>query len=242
MKLYIGSKNYSSWSLRPWVVVRLLDLQFDEVNVEVDGKGASARHTYSPNGLVPCVHDDDGAVAFDSLSILELLAEKAPGAAATGFVWPTDRKERALARSLCAEMHSGFTEIRNTMPMNIKMSTANEHALSPKAATELARIEAIWSQCIAASGGPFLFGARMSAVDAFYAPLCYRFSTYNVALGGVAAAYVVDVLAHPILKEWEAAALAETPSAALAHYDAATIALGGVSRVSLPAAAAEATV
>ena len=233
MKLFIGSKNYSSWSLRPWAALKLLDLPFDEVVVQLAGKGVSINHKpFSPNGLVPCLHDGE-IVVFDSLAIIEYLGEKSPGAHALGFIWPQDAKARALARSICAEMHSGFSALRNNCPMNIKLKLEGG-PLSEGVAADLARIDAIWTDCLSASGGPFLFGSRMSAADAFYAPVCYRVATHNLAkhMGSASAEYVAAVIGHDVLKEWTAAALSEDASVSrgLAHYDEASLKLGGAVR------------
>jgi glutathione S-transferase len=218
--LYIGNKNYSSWSLRPWVLMKHFGIDFTEKLVGVAGRGASDLHrAYSANGLVPCLHVDDFQV-WDTLAIAEYLAETYPDK----HLWPTEKWARARARSMSAEMHSGFGALRSAYGMNIKMRLKGAPP-SPEVAADIARICAVWEEArgkFAKGNGPYLFG-DFSVADAMFAPVIWRFFSYNVALPPVAQAYVDAMLAHPAMKEWEAAALAETT--ALAHYDSA--ALGG---------------
>jgi glutathione S-transferase len=213
MQLYIGNKNYSSWSMRPWVLMRQLGLVFDDVALRFDfangenSEFARRVREVSPAGRVP-VLVDEGFSVWDSLAIVEYLHEKYP---AHG-VWPEEPEARARARTICAEMHSGFSSLRNLCPMNIEARLAEVGArLWSEHATlrgDVARIEAMWAQALAQSGGPMLFG-RFTAADAFYAPVCMRFRTYGLPVGQATAAYMTRVLALPSVLAWEKAALAE---------------------------------
>lgn len=203
--LYLGDKNYSSWSLRPWLALRQLGIAFTEVEVPLGGTGVNERHlAYSPNGLVPCLHDGDLQV-FDSLAICEYLAERHPQ------LWPAERTARARARSIAAEMHSGFGQVRNQLPMNIRLR-ARGTALPAAVQKEVDRICLAWRDArthLASGDGPFLFGA-FSIADAMFAPVVWRFYSYNVALPADAAAYRDTMLALPAMREWQAAAEAST--------------------------------
>ena len=211
MQLVIGNKNYSSWSMRPWVLMRQLGIPFEEIRLSFnlgldDGFGASVRR-YSPAGRVPVLLDGDLAV-WDSLAIAEYLHERFAGLG----VWPADARARARARALCAEMHAGFAALRSAWPMNIELAAPGIGprvlAAQPAVAGDLARIDAMWSHALAASGGPFLFGA-FSAADAYYAPMASRFRTYGVPLSGDARAYADRLLATPAAAAWMADALTE---------------------------------
>ncbi len=206
MKLVIGNKNYSSWSLRPWLLMQVLELPFEELLIPLyspDSKALLKAHT--PSGKVPALHDGDLAL-WDSLAIVEYLAEQYPGVA----VWPAEASTRAVARCVVAEMHSGFAALRSHMPMNCKASLPGK-GLNAEVEADIARITAIWAECRArhAAAGPFLFGS-FTAADAFYAPVVSRFLTYGVALPPVCLAYVDTVRALPAMAAWYAAALAET--------------------------------
>lgn len=218
--LYFGNKNYSSWSLRPWVLMKHFDIPFEAHQVQVSGKGAHAGHrAYSANGLVPCLHVD-GFQVWDTLAIAEFLAERHPG------LWPADALARARARSVSAEMHSGFGALRTAMPMNIKLRLKGKTP-SAEVQADIDRVAEIWTQArtaFAGDAGPYLFG-EFSIADAMYAPVVMRFVTYNVALPPVAAAYRDAMLAHPAMVEWAEAARAEP--VALAAYDAVAEAYGG---------------
>ncbi|KAA3652322.1 MAG: glutathione S-transferase family protein [Proteobacteria bacterium] len=218
--LYFGNKNYSSWSLRPWVLMKHFGIPFEAHQVEVSGKGAHAGHrAYSANGLVPCLHVD-GFQVWDTLAIAEFLAERHPG------LWPTDPLARARARSVSAEMHSGFGALRTAMPMNIKLRLKGKTP-SAEVQADIDRVAEIWTQArtaFAGDAGPYLFG-EFSIADAMYAPVVMRFVTYNVALPPVAAAYRDAMLAHPAMREWIEGAQAET--VALAGYDGVAEAYGG---------------
>jgi len=209
MQLYIGNKNYSSWSLRAWLLLRQAGIAFTERQLRLDWTlDSQFKRTLlaiAPSGRVPLLVDDDGFAVWDSLAIAETIAELHP----EKRLWPVDRRQRARARSLCAEMHSGFTALRNRCPMNIEASlpeigrrVATEW---PDVADDLRRIDAMWSEQLAASGGPFLFG-EFGIVDAYYAPVCSRVRSYALPLGAAALAYVERIHALPAMREWCAAA------------------------------------
>ncbi len=211
MQLYIGNKNYSSWSLRPWLLMRHTGIEFDEVKLRLDfGEGSPFRQrllAVAPIAKVP-VLVDDGLVVWDTLAIAEYLAESFPQLE----LWPRDRRARARARSLCAEMHAGFAALRTAFPFNIEASLPGVGARAlrdqPDVARDIARLDTMWSDALATSGGPFLFGAFCIA-DAYYAPVCTRLRTYGVALQGAAQAYVERMLELPAQQEWDREAKAE---------------------------------
>jgi glutathione S-transferase len=209
MQLYIGNKNYSSWSLRAWLLLRQAGIAFTERQLRLDWTlDSQFKRTLlaiAPSGRAPLLVDDDGFAVWDSLAIAETIAELHP----EKRLWPVDRRQRARARSLCAEMHSGFTALRNRCPMNIEASlpevgrrVATEW---PDVADDLRRIDAMWSEQLEASGGPFLFG-EFGIVDAYYAPVCSRVRSYALPLGAAALAYVERIHALPAMREWCAAA------------------------------------
>jgi glutathione S-transferase len=204
--LVIGNKAYSSWSLRPWLAMKHTGIDFTETRLSLYAEGAKESILrYSAAGKVPVLKDGDLTV-WDSLAICEYLAEKFPDKQ----LWPADAAKRAVARAVSAEMHSGFTNIRNQMPMNVRREIPG-HGKTPEVAAEIARVATIWNDCLArhAAGGPFLFGA-FSIADAMYAPVASRFRTYGVALSGAAAKYVDTMLVLPAMREWIGAAHAET--------------------------------
>jgi glutathione S-transferase len=197
MKLLIGDKNYSSWSMRPWVLLKHFGIPFEEVSVELGEPGSKAAIlAHSPSGKVPYLSDDDGLAVWDSLAIAETLAERFPQHA----LWPRDPVARGVARSISAEMHSGFGELRTNMWMNIRASFPGKGA-TPGTLADVARIEAIWSGCLAQYGGPFLFG-EFSIADAMYAPVVMRFNTWKPALSETAAAYARRVMELPAVCAW----------------------------------------
>jgi glutathione S-transferase len=202
--LYVGNKNYSSWSLRGWLATKLAGAPFREVPVRLEGRGPNpANKAFSPSGLVPVLHDGD-TVVWDTLSIAEYLAERHPG------LWPADARARAHARSMSAEMHSGFGALRNEMSMCIR-ERVDVRPWSDALAADIDRITTLWTDARTRFGqaGPYLYGP-FSLADCFYAPVVFRFQTYRVEPAGVAGAYAAAMRAHPLLREWEAAALAET--------------------------------
>ena len=197
MKLVIGDKNYSSWSMRPWVLLKHFGIPFEEMCIEMYEAGSKAAIlTHSPSGKVPGLATDDGLSVWDSLAIAETLAERFPQHA----LWPRDPVARGHARSISAEMHSGFGELRSNMWMNIRASFAGKGA-TPGALADIARIDAIWSGCVEQYGGPFLFG-EFGIADAMYAPVVMRFNTWKPALSETAAAYAQRVTEHPAVHAW----------------------------------------
>jgi glutathione S-transferase len=201
--LYIGNKNYSSWSLRGWLATRLSGAPFREVVIQLRGTYNPDNREFSPTALVPALHDGKTAI-WDSLAISEYLAERHPG------MWPADPVSRAWARSIAAEMHSSFAALRNDMTMCIR-ERLDVRPWSDALAANIARVEEIWTESRQrfGAGGTFLCGA-FSLADVFYAPVAYRFQTYAVQPAGPAGTYHKALLAHPFLREWESAALAET--------------------------------
>ena len=202
-RLFTANRNYSSWSLRPWVLMRTLGIGFEEeLRYFVPGSNRTVFKAFAPNGTVPCLHDG-GTVVWDSLAIVEYLAERHPG------VWPVDGAARAWARCAAAEMHGGFSALRNIASMSCGIRV-RLHEVSPALAQDVARIDEIWCEGLARFGGPFLGGAVFSAVDAFFAPVAFRAQSYGLALSAPAAAYVQRLLDLPAMREWYDAALLET--------------------------------
>ena len=202
MKLVIGDKNYSSWSMRPWVLLRQAQIPFEEVQLQFDGDvRVIGIEKYSKAGKVPVLIVDGDAV-WDSLAIAETVAELHP----EKKLWPGDAGARRRARAVCAEMHSGFMALRDKMPMNIKGHHPGK-GLTPESKRDIDRVLAIWSECLAA-GGPLLFGGFCIA-DAFYAPVVMRFRTYGVEMPKAAGDYCAAVEALPAVREWMGAARKE---------------------------------
>lgn len=201
--LYIGNKNYSSWSLRPWLLMTQLGLAFDEVLVPFEGEKTRENFLrFSPSGKVPCLVDD-ARVVWDSLAITEYLAEADPR------VWPADRTARAWARSAAAEMHSGFSHIRNGCPMSCGIRVRLHH-VSMLLSAEWQRLDELWQEGLSRFGGPFLAGEAFTAVDAFYAPVAFRIQSYSPALSDTAMVYCERLLALPAMRAWYDAGIAET--------------------------------
>jgi glutathione S-transferase len=212
MKLYIGNKNYSSWSMRPWVLMTQSGIAFDEVMVRFDSFAAGSRFkrtlaAVGPTGKVPVLVDGDLAV-WDTLAIAEYLAESFP----EQHLWPQDKAARARARSACAEMHSGFSALRGNCPMNIEASLpevgARLWAENDAVRADVARLTALWRDCLARQGGPLLFG-QFSVADAYFAPVCMRLHTYGLPVEPDIQAYVERVRALPGVRAWIDGALAE---------------------------------
>ena len=202
--LTISSKNYSSWSLRGWLLCKMAGLEFaEEIRPSNDPSTRAELLLLSPSFLVPCL-THDGVRVWDTLAIGEYLQELFPAAG----LLPADRALRAQARAICGEMHSGFANLRSALPMNLK-------AHHPKfkvwagAQADIDRVLAIWRDCLQSHGGPFLFGVAPGMADAMYAPVCTRFVTYDVALDGACAAYCRAIMALPAMAEWIAAAQTE---------------------------------
>ena len=185
--LYIGNKNYSSWSLRPWVLLQSLGIPFVERLVRFEqGANWERFRDFSQSGLVPCLHDGD-TVVWDSLAIAEYLAEKHSG------LWPADRSARAWARSVTAEMHSGFAALRGQCPMNCGLRV-KLNGIGEALQRDLNRIDEIWTEGLVRHGGPFLAGDSFSAADAFFAPVAFRIQTYHLPLSTTALAYAQRLL------------------------------------------------
>jgi glutathione S-transferase len=201
--LYIANKNYSSWSLRPWVLMKTLDIPFTEV-IEplLDVSCWDVYRKFSPNGLVPCLHDGD-AVVWESLAIVEYLAENHAG------VWPMDKPARAWARCAASEMHSGFSTLRSECPMNCGVRV-KLHAISPALQHDLDRIDELWNEGLNRFGGPFLAGDRFTAVDAFFAPVAFRVQTFHLPLSAPAKTYTDHLLNLKAMRNWYESALKET--------------------------------
>ncbi|MGF6858080.1 glutathione S-transferase family protein [Paraburkholderia sp. CI3] len=207
MKLLIGDKNYSSWSMRPWLLLTHFGIPFDEELIllyEADTNAKIRAQAPRGPGKVPCLIDDAGQAVWDSLAIAETLAERFPQHA----LWPRDAAARAHARSVSAEMHSGFGELRSKMWMNIRASFPGKNA-TPGALADIARIETIWRDCLETYGGPFLFG-EFGIADAMFAPVAMRFNTWKPALSETAAAYVERLTELPAVNAWIDASRRET--------------------------------
>lgn len=199
MDLYIANKNYSSWSLRPWLVMKMLGIPFTE---RLTFFGTADFKAFSPTGRVPCLVD--GAITvWDSLAIVEYLAERHAN------VWPADAVARAWARSAAAEMHSGFSELRNRCGMSCGVRVALRER-PPGLLDDIARMRALWEEGLFRFGGPFLAGPAFSAVDAFYAPVAFRALIYGLDFGAAGNAYAERIRALPAMRDWYEAALAET--------------------------------
>jgi glutathione S-transferase len=194
LTLFVGSKRYSSWSLRPYLALAHSGVPFETRTILLDQQDTKAKIAeVNPAGKVPVLHDGD-LVIWDSLAICEYIAEQVPA------LWPSEKKARARARSVSAEMHSGFTALRQNMPMDV-LSTKPGQGHTPEALADAKRVQAIWRECLAASGGPFLFGA-FTIADAMFAPVTTRFTTYGVELDATCKAYVDAVAAVPAMKQW----------------------------------------
>lgn len=208
--LYVGNRNYSSWSLRPWLVLRWAKIAFEDVEISLSQPGYGKQGIAevlrrSPSGRVPALHAGS-LVIWDSLAIAEWAAEEKPEAR----LWPVDRATRAMARAVVAEMHSGFSNIRNDLSMNIHRRCKADR-LRDGTRAEIARVDQLWTELRRqrAGEGPWLFGARTIA-DAFYAPVATRFRTYGIAVSNEAQAWCDAVFADPDFRDWEALSKAES--------------------------------
>jgi glutathione S-transferase len=211
-QLYIGNKNYSSWSMRPWVLMKQAGIAFDEVMVRFDSFGADSKFKntilpLNPTGTVPVLKDGD-IVVYDTLAICEYLAETYPDKK----LWPADRARRAQARSACAEMHAGFGTLRTHCSMNIEADLRQQGQIilrdQPGVRADLARIVQLWSGLLEASGGPMLFG-DFGIADAYFAPVCMRITTFGLPVPTAISGYVDRVRALPAVKAWTDDALLE---------------------------------
>lgn len=202
-RLHIANKNYSSWSLRPWVLMRELGIGFNEhVHPFGEGSNWAGFRMFAPNGKVPCLQDEETTV-WDSLAIIEYLAERHAG------VWPVDTRARAWARSAAAEMHSGFATLRNRCPMSCGIRVKLGEIPEPLR-DDIARVDELWTEGLSRFGGPYLAGPRFTAVDACFAPVAFRWQSYGLPLSARAAEYAGRLLALPSMRQWYEAALAET--------------------------------
>jgi glutathione S-transferase len=203
MKLLIGNRNYSTWSLRPWLVLRHFDIPFEDEVLQLSGPNwremLAAR---SPTGKVPVLIDDE-LVVPETIAIIEYLAERFPQKA----IWPAERSARARARAAAAEMHAGFSALRTHAPMNLRASHPGKVDLDA-VRKDLHRVEALWGEHLARSGGPYLFG-QFSAADAMFAPLATRLRTYELPVSDVAGRYVEAIYSLPAFQDWLTQALAE---------------------------------
>jgi glutathione S-transferase len=202
--LYIGNMNYSSWSLRPWLLMTELGIPFEERLVPFDDGGSWDKfRPFSPTGKVPCLHDG-ARVVWESLGIVEYLAEQHTG------VWPGDRDARAWARSASAEMHAGFAALRQHCPMTVGLRVRLHQQPAAALGRDMDRLTELWNEGLGRFGGPFLAGDAFSAVDAFFAPVAFRVQTYGLSLTGAAAAYPSLLLLQPGMQQWQDAALTES--------------------------------
>ena len=202
-QLYIANKNYSSWSLRPWVLMRELDIPFEEhLTPFAEGSSFDAFRTFSPTGKVPCLVDDQNIV-WDSLGITEYLAERHPN------IWPQDAAARAWARCAASEMHSGFNALRNYCTMNCGIRV-RLNAYPDDLARDVDRLSELWTEGLNRFAGPFLAGKSFTAVDAFFAPVAFRIQTYGLQLPAQALQYAQRLRELPAAREWYEAALKET--------------------------------
>lgn len=200
--LYIANKNYSSWSLRPWVLMRSLGIQFEERLVNFDQEDNHEKfRSFSPNGKVPCLHDGN-QIVWDSLGITEFLADRHP------LVWPEQAEAKVWARCVAAEMHSGFTNLRGNCPMHVGYRIKID-AIPEAVKHDLQRIQEIWNEGLQRFGGPYLAGTNFTAVDAFFAPVIFRIQTYQLPVDAGAQAYVQQMLKHEAMQQWQTQALAD---------------------------------
>ncbi|AMM15206.1 MAG: glutathione S-transferase family protein [Pseudomonadota bacterium] len=198
MKLVIGDKNQSSWSMRPWLVLKHFGIPFEEVLIRLGQPDSTANIlAHSPSGKVPCLVTDAGDAVWESLAIMETLAELFPQHA----MWPRDAAARAHARSISAEMHAGFGDLREQMSMNIQRQAFGQ-PLTAGALSNVKRIDKIWSNCLSAHGGPFLFGKEFGIADAMFAPVVMRFNSYAPKISDHARDYCKHITTMPEVAEW----------------------------------------
>jgi glutathione S-transferase len=221
-ELFIANKNHSSWSLRPWVLMKALKIPFEErlIPFGSPGENRQAFLKFSPSGKVPCLKDGT-TVVWDSLAIAEYLAERHNG------VWPTDGAARAWARSAAAEMHSGFATLRSTCGMNCGVRVKMRE-ISPALQADISRVSELWNDGLTKFGGPFLAGKGFTNVDAFFCPVAYRVQSYGLPLDPQSKAYVQTLLHVPAMQEWYDAALKETWR--IERYEADALVAGEVTK------------
>ncbi len=205
--LITANRNYSSWSLRPWLLMRALDIPFEDRIVIFEPDNYDNFRKFAPNAQVPCLqhHLDSGETrtVWDSLAIVEYLAERHPGC------WPEDEAARAWARCAAAEMHGGFSALRNFCPLNVGVR-ARLHEITPALQRDVGRVSELFADGLDRFGGPWLAGDSFSAVDVFFAPVAYRVRSYGLDIDAPGRAWIDHVIAHPAMQDWEAQALAET--------------------------------
>ncbi len=205
--LITANRNYSSWSLRPWILMKALDIQFKDDIIYFEPDNYERFRAFAPNAQVPCLKHkglkEDDRTIWDSLAIMEYLAERHEG------VWPADEQARTWARCATAEMHGGFAPLRNICPMNVGVR-ARLHDVDAPLQRNLDRIGELFAEGLDSFGGPWLAGDSFSAVDAFYAPVAYRVRTYDLDIGAKGRAWVDHIIAHPAMEVWETEALAES--------------------------------
>jgi glutathione S-transferase len=218
-RLFIGSKRYSSWSMRGWLAVHLAGLDVAEVLIALEATPSAAIQAASPTGLVPYL-EHRGVQVWETIAIAEYCAEQAPG------LWPAEVARRAHARAIAAEMHAGFRGLRQAMPMNLGRDFAGG-GRNPESLADIARIEAIWREARALWGGPFLSGASFGLADAMYAPVVARFITWAPELSAGSRAYMAAVRAHPLVERWYAEAATEPTAWRLDKYENPPGAPGG---------------
>lgn len=200
--LITANRNYSSWSLRPWILMKALDIPFADQIIYFEADNYERFRAFAPNGQVPCLKDGDRTI-WDSLAIMEYLAERHPGC------WPDNEAARTWARCAAAEMHGGFAPLRNICPMNIGVR-AELYEIDPGLQRNIDRIGELFAQGLDDYGGPWLAGERFTIVDAFYAPVAYRVRSFDLDIGAKGRAWVDHIIAHPAMQQWEGQALAET--------------------------------
>ena len=213
-RIFIGNRRYSSWSLRGWLAVKLAGLDVEEVVLPLagtGGKGSPAVLAHSPSGLVPYL-EHRGARVWESVAIAEYCAEFAPK------LWPVDRVARAHARSLASEMHAGYRELRMAMPMNLGREFAGR-GRTEGALADIARVEHVWAEALAAYSGPFLMGADFTIPDVMFAPVVARFLAWQPELSATSLAYIAAVRAHPLIDEWYRGAMDEPAEWLLPKYE-----------------------
>ena len=203
MQLFIANKNYSSWSLRPWVLMRTLDIAFEEILRPFPvGGGPSGFEAFSPTAKVPCLFDG-GLTIWESIAIAEYLAEQQPS------VWPQSAAARAWARSAAAEMHAGFSTLRKVCAMSCGVRVRLRPEALASLAADLRRLQGLWCEGLQRFGGPFLAGPTFTAADAFFCPVAFRVQTYGLTLDPVCQAYVQTLLDLPAMRQWYDSALNE---------------------------------
>jgi glutathione S-transferase len=213
--LITANRNYSSWSLRPWILMKALEIPFEDDIIYFEEENYDRFRAFAPNAQVPCLKHkglkDDDRTIWDSLAIIEYLAER------HGGVWPEDEKARTWARCAASEMHGGFAPLRNICPMNVGIR-AKLHEIETPLQRNIDRIGELFAEGLESFGGPWLAGDKFSAVDAFYAPVAYRVRSFDLDIGPTGRAWADRIIAHPVMQAWEKEALTE-PHREISHED-----------------------